>query len=340
MVLIPHIILANKSPNVVAPEEFADKPLMWRATPNGYIDGKYMKEYAGRLRQAVGHNRPILLIMDGHKAHLTAVVLAEFSRLDIHVYIIPSHTSHGLAPCDQFNFMIHRRRAFHEHGFFHDGLIYNNANLRLVALGLAALDCYTYNRLVISAWQRAGISQDIQSAELLANKPRETVVATIDSEPQAATAALPDCFAAPSASATAEELRQQMIAMTEAYNQLQQSLHHRYTETFATQEAEITGRLKHAQAQLEMRGKSRVSVKPSLFGDVTSAEFHAAVVKNHAKKKTAVQQAAAKVAKESYEAPVIKKIIEVDFIDEPAEATVEKLREILHQLRLPKYGKR
>lgn len=63
MVLIPHIILANKSSNVVAPEEFADKPLMWRATPNGYIDGKYMKEYAGRLRQAVGHNRPILLIM-------------------------------------------------------------------------------------------------------------------------------------------------------------------------------------------------------------------------------------------------------------------------------------
>jgi len=73
---------------------------------------------------------------------------------------------------------------------------------------------------------------------------------------------------------------------------------------------------------------------------VTSAEFHAAVVKKHAKKKTAVQQAAAKVVKESYEATVIAKIIEVDFIDEPAEATVEKLREILHQFRLPKYGKR
>jgi len=140
MVLIPHIILANKSPNVVAPTEFADKPLMWRATVKGYIDSEYRKEYADRLRQAVGHDRRILLIMDGHKAQLTVEVLGEFSRLNIRVYVIPGYTSHGLAPCDQFNFMVHHRRAIHEHEFFHQGLIYNNANLRLIALGHDAMD--------------------------------------------------------------------------------------------------------------------------------------------------------------------------------------------------------
>jgi len=77
-----------------------------------------------------------------------------------------------------------------------------------------------------------------------------------------------------------------------------------------------------------------------LFGDVTSEEFHAALVTKYAKQKKAEEQAAAKNAKARWEAPVIAKIIEVDHIDDKSEATVKKLPEILESLDLSAYGSR
>ena len=41
-----------------------------------------------------------LLILDGHKAHLTLDVLTKARRNQIDMLIIPSHTSHGLQPLD------------------------------------------------------------------------------------------------------------------------------------------------------------------------------------------------------------------------------------------------
>ena len=41
-----------------------------------------------------------LLILDGHKAHLTLDVLTKVRRNQIDMFTIPSHTSHGLQPLD------------------------------------------------------------------------------------------------------------------------------------------------------------------------------------------------------------------------------------------------
>ena len=41
-----------------------------------------------------------LLILDGHKAHLTLDVLTKARKNGIDMLIIPSHTSHGLQPLD------------------------------------------------------------------------------------------------------------------------------------------------------------------------------------------------------------------------------------------------
>jgi len=111
-----------------------------------------------------------------------------------------------------------------------------------------------------------GGQQPCRSAHTVSLFSRETIVATASSAAQAAPPTMPVCFTPLPLSASVEELRQQMIAMTEAYQQLQKSSHQYHLQ----QQAEITGRLKHMQTQLETRGKSRVSVKPSLFGDVTS----------------------------------------------------------------------
>jgi len=102
--------------------------------------------------------------------------------------------------------------------------------------------CYSYNELVLHAWQRVGITPACQSVELF--------VATASSAAQAAASTMPAYFAPLPPSASAEELRQQMIAMREYCVQLQQSSHQYHLQ----QEAEITGRLKHMQTQLETRG--------------------------------------------------------------------------------------
>lgn len=52
-------------------------------------------------RKALGKDRkPILLIMDGHKTHLTPNVLSFCSKNSIHVFPLPPHTSHVVQPLD------------------------------------------------------------------------------------------------------------------------------------------------------------------------------------------------------------------------------------------------
>ena len=193
---------------------------------------------------------------------------------------------------------------------------------------------------MISAWKRAGITQALQSTELLANQPRKSEPTTLAPAAEPASAAMPACFANPAADSTKEELLQQIFALQQAYMELKNSKSDVFAEVFATQEAAVIGRLKHTQEQIEKLGKTRVSVKPSPFGDVTSAEFKAAIVAKHAKQKKLAAQAVVKSAKAEWEKPVIDKLNEVDYIDDTSEATVIKLRDILKDLGLSQSGKR
>ena len=108
MVAIPHVLVANPNKTVNLADFLFSKNIFWAATVNGYIDKAMIITYAKRLRQQVGHNKPILLLTDGHAAHLAPEVLHVFARLKIRVVVIPPHTSHGLAACDQFNMRLHQ----------------------------------------------------------------------------------------------------------------------------------------------------------------------------------------------------------------------------------------
>ena len=41
-----------------------------------------------------------LLVLDGHKAHLTLEVVTKAKTNGVDMFILPSHTSHGLQPLD------------------------------------------------------------------------------------------------------------------------------------------------------------------------------------------------------------------------------------------------
>jgi hypothetical protein len=332
-VMLVHIITANSTPNVLIPEELDGKPLLWGSTANGYIDAAFMMTYARRLRRQVGHNRVILLLMDGFRAHITPEVLALFSSLAILVFILPPHTSHGLAPCDQFNFIIHKLRAKHEHAFFTQGMVYNNVNLRLIALGNAVVDCYSKQDLVVAAWRRAGISHAKIGVELLGNQPRKAIAALSPQAAPAVPATAAACMAEPRQDASPEELRRQIA-------QLQELVAGRKAEVHAAQEAVVGARLKHSTDQLNARGKARVSVRPSLMGDVTDENFKTAIAEAKARKEVQKAKKAKKEAQSSYEQPLVDKLVADGVIGQGSKLIVTFLRQTLKDLDLPSSGHR
>jgi len=130
------------------------------------------------------------------------------------------------------------------------------ANLRQLSLTDGALRNHQPSAGYVDLGLGAiGGQQPCRSAHTVSLFSRETIVATASSAAQAAPPTMPACFAPLPPSASAEELRQQMIAMTEAYQQLQKSSHQYHLQ----QEAEITGRLKHMQKHSWRREVNHVS---------------------------------------------------------------------------------
>lgn len=340
MTTMPHIITANKTPNVIIPDQLAGKPLLWYSTPNGYIDAKFMEVYAKRLRQTVGHSRPLLLIMDGCRAHVTVPVLATFSRLCIRVFILPPHTSHGLAPLDQFFFKLHYCRVLHEHRIFQGGLIYNNYTNRLTALGLATVECCHMPDLVVNAWRRAGITKEQQSTTLLANVPRPVEASSSAAAAPAAAAAMPACMAVTSADASKEELLLQMEQMRQLIRQLSAAPRTQYPEIAAAEEAAVSAKLGSSVGQLTAHSKARTSVRPSPMGDVTDADFQKALIESHARRQEAQAKTAKREALKSFEEPVINRLISDGVIEAAGAATVVVLKGHLKNLSLPTSGSR
>jgi len=84
VVAIPHWIASSQHKSLtLAKTLFENYDLFWTATKNGYVDIPTTKSYALRLCQQVGHDRPLVLMMDGHAAHLSPEVVSQLLRLNI-----------------------------------------------------------------------------------------------------------------------------------------------------------------------------------------------------------------------------------------------------------------
>ncbi len=82
VVAIPHWIAASAHKSLtMATTIFENYDMFWTTTKNGYIDTPTMRSYGQRLRQQVGHDRPLLLLMDGQASHLVPEVVANLMGL-------------------------------------------------------------------------------------------------------------------------------------------------------------------------------------------------------------------------------------------------------------------
>ena len=93
-----------KSPNGRVPygvQEGAPEGTLFVAQKSGWIDKDlYLKWFRDLFLKSIHSERPVLLIVDGHKAHVTKDVIELAVRNNVLVFCLPAHASHLLQPLD------------------------------------------------------------------------------------------------------------------------------------------------------------------------------------------------------------------------------------------------
>jgi hypothetical protein len=82
---------------------------------SGYMDSKaYISFFNDWLVSQLPKERPLLLIIDGHKPHEVLEVIQPAATAGIHILCLPAHTSHLLQPWDKLfgPLKTHYRAAF------------------------------------------------------------------------------------------------------------------------------------------------------------------------------------------------------------------------------------
>uniref|UniRef100_UPI003AACBCED uncharacterized protein n=1 Tax=Centroberyx gerrardi TaxID=166262 RepID=UPI003AACBCED len=74
---------------------------LYGKSPAGYMDGElFRKWFVGHFLKFAAQERPLLLIMDGHKSHLDPELVRVAQREGVILLCLPPHTSHILQPLD------------------------------------------------------------------------------------------------------------------------------------------------------------------------------------------------------------------------------------------------
>ncbi|KAB0790628.1 hypothetical protein PPYR_14930, partial [Photinus pyralis] len=74
----------------------------YAATPNGWMQSAdvFERYIEGAFVQAIGSERPVLLVYDGHVTHISLAVIEKAENAGITILKLPPHSSHVLQPLD------------------------------------------------------------------------------------------------------------------------------------------------------------------------------------------------------------------------------------------------
>ena len=91
--------LSGRVPNGV--QEGAPAGTLFTAQKSGWIDKDlYLKWFTELFLKQIPQERPVLLLVDGHKAHVTQEVIEAATRNRVSIFCLPAHSSHFLQPLD------------------------------------------------------------------------------------------------------------------------------------------------------------------------------------------------------------------------------------------------
>ena len=102
-------------------------------------------------------NQPVLLILDGHTRHTSPDMIKFAQSKQIHLFVLPAHTSHVLQPLDVAVFGPFKR-------FYYSDAAYMKANMGKVVTKyeIASIACTAYLKSmsswnIVSAFKKTGI---------------------------------------------------------------------------------------------------------------------------------------------------------------------------------------
>jgi hypothetical protein len=155
------------------PKHFLEKypAVIWAGSETGFINTRIFIEWARNLRQYVGHTQPLVLLSDGHSTRTNVDVVNELLALNIHLFLIPSNTSHALAASDQFHQHIHRRRFVLEQKLRIETNSVLHREDKVECLLESVTQCTDMCSLMRTAFHHAGIGRELRSITLLKNQP-------------------------------------------------------------------------------------------------------------------------------------------------------------------------
>lgn len=171
---VPCFILPSKTGSITIDADIPGKYsyVTFAVTENAYITTRIFVEYCKTLRQLVGHSLPLLLISDGHSSRTQAPVVAYLASINIHLFLLPSNTSHALSPNDQWHQRLNGRR--HTIGIQQqtpaETRVRNQAEEFRVLL--KAVDSLIFDhKMLQAAFSHAGIASTERSVEKMLNRP-------------------------------------------------------------------------------------------------------------------------------------------------------------------------
>lgn len=296
---VPTIITPGNKKSVGLAESVADRDVIWTSTTKGWMDTPAFVSYAKRLRQQLGHDRPVLLLLDGHASHSHIDAVTMCHQLNIKLFFIPPHTSHGLAACDRFNQRLHARRRHHECQLSAMGVDKLSVSMRLQALTLALGDLSTMYSEIVAAWGRAGITPAERSVKLLANQPRRSAAAAGGGAGGLFSAQDEPFPVLPPVDPSLDP-----AAQLEAYRAREAAVSSWAVSLRARNQAEIYARLQHRAETLERSHQARVRTKRGIYGDVTRDDALAALALKVTRQQLAASKAGTQAAKFSREEPL------------------------------------
>jgi len=150
----PHVIVKGKTRRSLLSfqSEDAPKDTTWSWSDSGWTkQGIALLWFTKSFLPAIGHERPQVLILDGHDSHNFIELIDAAIENNIIIIELPAHTSHWLQPCDRTVFGPFKRA-------------YRNACDELMSMFPGTLvSRSTFCGLLKRAWEEAVTSANIQS---------------------------------------------------------------------------------------------------------------------------------------------------------------------------------
>nr|FAA01132.1 TPA: transposase [Capsaspora owczarzaki] len=152
---VPLIIFSKLNKIRSATEDVDDAMAVFETSKNGYMTKELFNKYVLSWEQTMRAKYkagPLLLVMDGSSTHqLRSEVLARFLQNDIHVLVLPAHTSTETQPLDRTVFGFFKRVLQQQYARAIGSKAFSNDDKMRVHCALLAWNCVTRKKSSIRA---------------------------------------------------------------------------------------------------------------------------------------------------------------------------------------------